>query len=349
MRRGWRIGLSTLAVLAVLDTLAWYFGTAQLAAGTDRWIADARRQGWVVTEQEQKRSRGGWPFAATLAIAAPEIAGGDALLPGGLRWSSQRLVLAVSLFHPTLLALEAAGAQRLRVSGRTELAFTAGALTAGLRLWGGAPALARIRAEAVSGGIAGSGRPQDLRIVRLQLRLSDVSETGAGHLWPSGTLQVSASGIALPGSVQWPLGSLVSELSGTFRLESPPAGATVPAGIEGQAQAWRDAGGKLDAHDVRLRWGPLNLTATASLTLDGRMQPAGTGSADLAGSAATLAALSDAGMITPSLAATAAAMTAFMPRAPGDADAIRLPLRLRDGRVSVAQIPVFEIAEVRWK
>ncbi len=347
MRRGWRIGLSAVAALLVLDTLAWGIAASELAAGADRWIGDARRQGWVVTERE--RVRGGWPFAATLAIAQPEIAGGDALLPGGLRWSSQRLILAVSLFDPTRLALAAEGSQRLRLSGLPDLAFTGAELAASIKLWGGAAALAQIDAAALTGGIAGSRHPQDVQVSALQLRVSAVSDPKTGNAWPSARLEVHAAGIGLPDVVQWPLGAFVSELSGTLDLSSPAAGPTGPSDIESQARAWRDGGGRLNAHDFRLRWGPLNLSATASLTLDRRLQPAGSGSADLAGSGATLAALSGAGVITPGLAATAGAMLAFMPRAPDDADAVRLPFRLQDDTVSVGQIPVFQVRDVRWK
>ncbi len=347
MTRKWLIGLSVVAALAVLDSLAWRIAVAQLATGADRWTADARRQGWVVTEQG--RTSGGWPFAATLAIAGPEITGGDALLPGGLRWSSQRLVLAVAMFHPTRLVLAAAGPQRLHLSGLPELAFTASELAASIKLWGSAPELARINARALAGGIAGSRHPQDVQVENLALRVSAVGDPKTGNAWPSATLEIQAAGIGLPDIVQWPLGALVSELSGTLDLNSPAAGPTGPSDIESQARAWRDGGGRLDAHDFRLRWGPLDLGATASLTLDGRLQPTGSGSADLAGSGATLAALSSASVITPGLAATAGAMLAFMPRAPGNADAVRLPFRVRDDTVSVGQIPLFQFKNVRWK
>ena len=347
MRRPWLIGLAALAALALLDTLAWRVATAQLSTGADRWIADARRQGWVVTEQE--RVRGGWPFAAELAIAGPQVAGGDAMLPGGLRWSAQRLVLAVSVFHPTRLALAALGQQRLRLSGLPDLAFTGARLAASLKLWGSASALAQIDAEAVSGGIAGSRHPDDVQVASLQLRVSAVGEPLTGGAWPSATLAIHAAGIGLPDTGQWPLGALVAELGGTLALHSPSAGPTGPSDLENQARAWRDGGGRLDAHALKLRWGRLGLAADAALTLDRRLQPAGSGNADLSGSQATLAALSGAGVITPGLAATAGAMLAFMPRAPGDASAVRLAFRLRDDIVSVGEIPVFQVKDIRWK
>ena len=347
MRRNWLIGLATLAALALLDMLAWRFASTQLVAGVDRWIADARRQGWVVIAGE--RTQGGWPFAATLAIAAPEITGGDGLLPGGLRWSSQRLAIEVSLFHPTQLVLAAEGQQRLRLSGLPELAFSGATLAASVKLWGGGKELAQINAAAVTGGIAGSRHPDDVQVASLHLRASGVSDPRTGGAWPSATLEMRVAGLALPDVVQWPLGALVSEVSGTLDLRSPAAGPTGPADIEGQARAWRDGGGRLGAHDLQLRWGPLRLSASASLVLDKRLQPAGSGSADLSGSQATLTALSGAGVITPGLAATAGAMLAFMPRAPDDAEAVRLPFRLRDNTVSVGQIPVFQAKDIRWK
>ena len=346
MRRRWLLVPFALAGLALLDTLAWRIGVDQLAAGTDRWIADARRQGWVVTDQG--RAQGGWPFAATLALSFPQIAGGDAQLQGGVRWSAQRLLLAVSLFHPTRLVLQPGGAQRLRVSNLPELAVTWDAFAASVRLWGGAPDLARIDASGVSGGLAGPGHPAGVRIAALHLRLAAPGATRAGN-WPSATLEGHAMGISLPNGARWALGALVSELGATLEVASLPAGLAGGSDAESQARAWRDGGGRLEARDVRLLWGTLRLAATATFTLDRHLQPSGSGTADVAGSGATLGALSQAGVITPGLASTAGAMLAFLPRAPGNADAIRLPLLLQDGSLSVGQIPVMQLGEIRWR
>ncbi len=344
MRRKWLIGL---VALVILDTICWWIVTSQLAATADRWIAQQRRQGWVITEQE--RSRGGWPFAATLTLHQPEVAGGDALLPGGLRWSSQRLLLSVSAFRPTRLAIAAQGQQLLRVSGLPNLAFTAAALAASVKLWGGGAELARIVAAGVSGGIAGSRHKQDFEMGMLDLRLAGVSDPAARDAWPSATLEMRAAGIGLPDVVQWPLGARVAALEGTLELRSPAAGPIGPSDLESQARAWRDGGGQLDARDLRLRWGPSTLRGGASLGLDARLQPAGAGSADLGGSRETLAALAAAGVITPGLASTAGLMLMLLPRAPGDPDAVRLPFQLRDDTLSVGGIPVFALREMRWR
>ena len=92
-------------------------------------------------------------------------------------------MLTVSLFHPTQLALAVFGAQDLRASGLGDIAFSADALSASIRLWGGAPALARIDAAGVSGGVAGSRRPGDVRVAALQVRITAAGDPQVDQAW----------------------------------------------------------------------------------------------------------------------------------------------------------------------
>ena len=347
MTRKWLIAPIILAALAGLDTLLWRVAATQLAAGVDRWTEDAGRQGWVVTQGP--RLLAGWPFAARLVIGKAAITGGVQLVPGGLSWFSQRIVLTVSLFHPTRLQLQAGGQQNVTLSGLPDIAFTGTLLAASIRLWGGGQNLAQLHAAGVSGGLAGSRHTQDVQVAGLDLGLADVDVGGAdaAHAWPSARLDVHASGIGLPDTGQWPLGALVSVLDATLMLKSPAAPASGPGNMQTQARAWRDGGGRLDARNLRLRWGPLDMRATASLGLDARLQPAGAGRADVAGSQATLQALAGGGVITPGLAATGSAVLAFMPQAPDGA--VRLPFILRDSTFSVGNVPVFQMKDLVWR
>ena len=345
------IALCTVAAVLCLDTLAWRIAVAQLEGAADRWMAQARLGGWSVSDQG--RVRGGWPWAATLAFSDVQTEGGDRLMPGGLSWSANRLVLSLALLQPATLGISVFGQQHLRLSHAPWLVFTADRAQAAIKLWGSRVPLAELQADGLEGGLAGSRHPKDVQVAGLSVRLDALA--GAKAAWPPARLDLRAVGIGLPDTGQWALGARVAELSGSVLLTTPgaanpPATPAAPGTPEAerQARAWRDGGGRLAVQDLRLRWGPTQATASAVLGLDGRLQPAGTGQVDLAGSQATLSALASAGVIPSGLAATAGAVLAFMPRVPADPEAVRLPVVLRDNTVSVGQIPIVRFGDVAW-
>ena len=346
MRRRWLAAPALVLCLVAADALAWRLATAQLVAGADRWAVDAARQGWVLTHATQRV--GGWPAAASLVISGVSLAGGEQQIPGGVTWTAQRVELSVSLLRPTRLVIRPEGRQQMRLSGLPDIVFTGARLEASIRLWGQSRELAAVDAVAVAGGLARSRATQDVQIAGLHIGLAEDGDAAPGAAWPSALLDVRATGVGLPDTGQWPLGARVAALGGRFLLASPRGRAVPePGGMAAQAAAWRDGGGHLDASELDLRWGPLALNADASFGLDKRLQPAGTGRADVAGSAATLAALGDAGLIAPGLAATANALLAFMPQAPDGA--VRLGFVLRDNTVSVGQIPLFRVKDIAWR
>jgi hypothetical protein len=350
MRR-WLIAASCLAGLAGADTLLWRFAVGRLDAGLDRWMVQANARGWKVTTGG--RERAGWPFDAVLVVSDIDAVGGDRLLPGGVSWQTSRLALTVSLAHPETLVVRVLGAQLVRLSHAPELIVNADKLSVRVPLAAHVPE-AELDAVALGGGVRGAGHPGDLRIAQLHLYYIDDSAQHPAPTWLSARLEVEAHGIGLPDIGHWPLGGFVSGAGATILLSSPRLyavsgwGTKVSADPEDQARMWRDGGGTLDLHGVHVHWGPLRLQADASLRLDSRLQPSGTGSADVEGSAASLDALAAGGVIPPGLAATAKAVLAVMPVAPDNPNAVRLPFVLRDTTLSVGQIPIVRLNEIVW-
>jgi len=326
----------------IADRMLWLAGTRSLANGLDRWEEQARAQGWKVSETG--RAMSGWPLSASLEVSDLTLAGGDHAVPGGLAWHDGRTVLSVWLDAPFTLSLEPEGQETVRLSHMKTIIFNADHILATVPLWHGADATAELAAQGVTGGLAGSGHPQDVRLESLALHLSLKEGNGGQGTALAGALDFAAHGLGLPDIGRWPLGDTVALISGTVQLSSPNL-----AGVRGgrdEASAWRDGGGVL-LQDVSVRWGPLSLHGDAKLGLDERLQPAGSGTADVRGAADALDALVDAKVIAPGIGATGKAVLSVMPAAPGG-DALRLPFVLHDNTLSVGPIPLARLNDVIW-
>ncbi len=343
--RKWSIWvLAACLCVGLADRALWVAGTRALAGGLDRWEEQARAQGWSVSETGRFVS--GWPFAASLAVSDLKLAGGDHALPGGLDWHAGRTIFSVSLDAPFTLSVEPEGQEVVRLSHMKTIVFNADHLLATVPLWHGADATADLSAQGVTGGIAGSGHPQDVRLesLTLHLRLKAPQAQGlSGAL--TGALDFAARGLGLPDIGRWPLGDTVAAIAGTMQFSSPNL-----AGVRGghdEASAWRDGGGGVSLQDVSLRWGPLGLHGEAQLGLDARLQPAGRGTADVSGAADAIDALVDAKVIAPGIGATGKAVLSVMPAAPGS-DALRLPFGLHDNTLSIGPIPLARLSDINW-
>ena len=334
----WLIAACACAALA--DAAAWMAGTRALSTGLDRWEAQARAQGWSVTEGGRFVS--GWPTAASVTVSDLAVSGGGHIVPGGIAWNSGRTTLSVSLAAPFTLVVQPEGQEMIRLSHMKPFVLNADHILAQVPLLRNADGNVRLEARGVTGGVAGSGHPQDVRLESLVLNLS---------LQPRDTrrlpavLTFAAHGLGLPDIRRWPLGDTITDSGGTLRLSSPELIGRL--NTHDEASAWRDGGGQVSLQNISLRWGPLSLHGEAQLGLDSRLQPTGRGRADVSGAASALDALVDAKVIAPGIGATGKAVLSVMPEAPGG-DGLRLPFVLRDNTVSVGPIPLARLGDVIW-
>ncbi len=349
--RKWLTGLFAGSVLLVAaDTVAWFGATQLLSRGIDRWSGELRRQGWAV--RDSGKSRFGWPFSAAVAVNDFRIAGGARVLPGGLTWQAGRVVVSVSLASPATLCVAPEGQEYLRVLNLPTVVFTADRILATMSVFN--PSAGDLAADGITGGLLGSGHPQDVQVeqvaVHAAAQLGDNKPPTGVHAREGGGLQalleLRVSGIQLPDSGKWPLGATVARAGGIVGVTSPSL-PDLGQDIAQQAVAWRQGGGAVTLRDVALRWGPLTLHGAAQLGLDSRLQPSGSGTADVGGTAAALDALVDAGLVQPGMGVTAKAVLGAMAQLPADG-AVRLPFVLRDNTISVGQIPLARLNDVVW-
>lgn len=344
MRRRQKLWITLLAapfLLLAADTLVWRIAAGKLEDGLAAWEAAQRAAGWTV--QHGPPVRGGWPLAATLSIPAMSLAGRGPADPGELAWSADMLVLRVTLRQPGLLEVAPGGRQRLRLAGNAEVPFTATRLRLAFPLrvepW---PAFADIVADDLHADmpIGGDAGVQSLRL-HLDLR------SGAQSGEPALAFSLEAEAISPPPGVARLLGPRIANLEVDGTLNGPvPAGRTLGE----QAAAWRDGGGSLEIQHLALVWGPLDLTASATLALDDQLQPMGAGTARLVGYAETLDALAAHAAISRSAATATKAVLSLMAHNPEDGSPpdVEVPLTLQYRTLSMRQVPLVRLPEVDW-
>jgi len=326
-----------------LDWLGCRLLLNRMQATYETWRQSVESQGWHV--ESGTPAGGGFPFGATLKIPSLALSGGQALVPGGLDWHAQRVMLIVSLLHPFRLAVAPQGQQVIRAAGGQTVVLNADELMAQVPLGRGKPDHIRIVASDVTAGLQKSGNPQDVRIAWMELQLEAARGDAART---SLALEIKARGVGLPDKGRWPLGATITRLEADISLASPALSGQAPAE---QARAWRDWGGKLNVSRLALKWGPLDMTGSALLGLDKTLQPAGTGQAQMRGWAAALDALANGGTLPVGVAQTAKAMLGLMVSVPGEnggEPAVTLPMTLKDSQVSVGSIPLLRLRPVRW-
>lgn len=328
-----------LALLAAGHALLWFWLGNRLEEGFAAWAAARRAQGWQV--EHGPPQRGGWPFAATLALPQFRLEGAAAT------WQAESLVLRLSPPRLDRLGLEARGRQSLRL-GLVDFPFTAGRLTASLPIENSTlPSEAVVQAELLRVGTpAGEAGIGDARL-EFHSRLT------AAKGEPALALRLAANQVALPPAlaeaspIVAQLGPSLDRLAADLSLTGPLPPGGNPAR---SAAAWRDGGGTLELHSLDLRWGRVSAAAMATMTLDEGLQPMGAGTLRLAGGGEVLDAAASAGLLTPRAATTARTVLALLSRTPpeGGPPRIEVPLSLEDRVLALGGFPLAQLPRWTW-
>jgi len=330
-----------LAVLAgVAHTFAWLWLTGALTVGFSDWVTQQRARGWDV--EHATPERGGWPFAARLTVPDFRLAGSTATLRQGFTWRAGQIALTVAPPHLDRLSITAEGPQRLTSGGLT-LPYTADRLRILLPL---DPTPPPRPTEFLLEGLDATGPEGPVTASRI---LAVISPEHGGP--EAGVhLHLTASQIVLPpGQAAHPFGRTIESATADAVLTGPPPSPIPMTAVE-RAEAWRDAGGRLELQDVALRWGPLIGALRMTLQLDDALQPQGDGRLVLERPAEAVGAVAAARMIDARAATGAQAMLALLARVPegGGAPQVDVPVALERGTLSLARIPLLRVPHVAW-
>lgn len=339
MRR-WLWIAAVLILIVAGDAALWWYATRRLEAGLSDWVAAERAAGWQVSVAD--RRTGGWPFAAALVLHHVAVNGGPRLAGDAIAWQSDRVILRLAIYRPTILRIDASGGGRVRVAGGPDLPYSAGRLVVGVPLWAAKPPdSAAIFADALTAGPPG----QSVTIDHLTAHVSAAPEAIAGE--PAVSISLSASGIGLPPKPDWPLGHRIASFATNAVIGGPLPG---KGGLSERAVTWRDDGGTLHIRALRAVWGPLHLRATATLQLDPDLQPAGTGSVTMVGYRATADALATHGVMTQGGAVAAKALLSLIAETPasGGPSEVTVPLTLQHRTLSMRAVPLVRLPALDW-
>lgn len=342
MRR--RLGAGVLGILALLAagyTAWWYVLSRRVEAGFAAWTAARRAEGWTVSVGASRLA--GWPISAGIELSPVRVAGGVPQLPVEVHWEAASLELGVAPFHPAALVVTPEGEQRLGGPGGP-----AWALTGTLR---GVVPLDR----------AGPPWPMDLIAESVQV---SPAQGGAGaligratahsELDPSAPAASSALAVTfdvqridLPPGRPWPLGEHIATVAGEAAISGPVGQGDAPAAW---GEAWRAAGGTVMLRQGTLQWGPLDASARARASLDAALQPMAEGTARITGWPQALDVLAAHHVIPDSAALTAKAVVSLLADTPpgGGPSVLTAPFSVRDGVLSVRQIPLARVPPLNW-
>jgi hypothetical protein len=342
MRRGRWILLAAVPVALLFgDIVYWRLAVRQLERGYHQWVTETVRLGWTVTADGIET--GGWPMAATLTLRNAAVHGPLPDLPDGVRWRAEGLEMRLALLSPRTLDIAAHGRQQLRVGDQPAIDITADALNAVLPLRPDEPPDSiDLQASQLT---ARQGGADATTIGLLRGRAALAPQAAEGE--PAIDFTLSAEAIRLPASRSWALGSIISSLAieGVIHGPWPASG-----GLAARAAGWRDGGGSLEIQHFALGWGPLGLSATATLALDDQLQPMGAGNSHIVGYAAALDALSAKGLLSRSAATAAKAVLSLLAGTPADGEpaTVDVPLTLQYRTLSMRQVPLVRLPELDW-
>jgi len=311
-----------------------------LAAGAEAWVGARRDQGQKAAYDHIEIR--GFPYRVTLEIDRPRIGGRT----GDLAWRWQAEFLS-AYFQPWNLnhaIFVTEGAQTVawrRGDRRGQVRLTARDTRASL-VTDPAGRVLRYALDIQNGGadIAGVGQAAFDR-----LQLTGRNNTGENQARPAGSFDFGAraDGVTLPPGWPMALGQAVKLVRFVARLDPP-----VPASPARQDIArWRDDGGVVEVSGLEITWGPLAVVGEGSLTLDGKMRPAGAFSTRLKGHDATLDALNRAGLLSSGAALTAKAALGLLSKHDQDGEPyVPAPVTAQGGRLYLGPVPILPLAPI---
>jgi hypothetical protein len=166
-----------------------------------------------------------------------------------------------------------------------------------------------------------------------------------GHADQMMALAVEASQIKLPRAVG-PLGDAIDELD----FAATEKGAIPSGKLAGALTAWRDAGGKIELDNLRLKWGALDATATGTIALDQELQPTGGFSGAILGYDQILTALVQNGQMRASDAGLARiALSLLAKTGPDGKPEIRTVFTIQNGQMFLGPAKLGRVPRITWE
>ena len=340
------------AVLVLAAAYSWYwFAMAdRIAQGFDEWAAKRRAEGMIV--EYSNFAVTGFPLrmqpeAANLHLAAPGAEPAwewrtPHLIANVLPYNLNHVVLTLQQPQDVTFRVNGGEAQRYQLisaSTRASLILSHGKI---------ARAALETREGVLSGGGLTAG-PLALEHGQLHARLDMPVEETPDPRSPEPPklmeLALELENLTYEGFLKPVLGAKLTRLDFNGVIEGEAPASPGVAGI----REWRDAGGIAQITKFNIGWGPLNLSATGTLTLDGQDRLLGSMIAKLRGHEALIQSMQDAGKLDADAASAARLALGIIAMAAGATAGnssesqdhkgeFSLPLTLQDGEMQLGPL-----------
>jgi hypothetical protein len=333
-----RIGMLLSALLVVAAAVhggAWWLLGNVVVASIDGVGPDGERV------RHDGLVRGGWPFRAGVTITRPELSRPVMGPMPALTLAAMQAEAGVQLAAPREATVTFRCPCRVAFPGTPGAApadIEAGALVLSFRVEPGTPPR-RWQLDGEDVTIAQAGEAVEVASLRLTGEHDEAARARQ-------TVAFALGGVRLGPAAEVPFGRVIRTAMGEVVVSG-----TLPPGPDAEAalRAWRADDGQIELRRLAIAWGPLALSAGATLALDRALQPVGTGTIRVTNWRPVLDAVGSAGLLDrQALALARLALTAVSRPAPGGGSMVELPVALEERTLTAARIPIARLPEIAW-
>jgi hypothetical protein len=336
MRRIGMVLAALLAVGAAAHGVAWWLLGSAVVAGIEGTGPEGERV------RHDGLARGGWPLRAGVTIARPQLHHPATGILPAMTLAAVSAEAGVQLAAPREATVTFRCPCRVAFPGTPGAApadIEAGVLVLSFRVEPAAPPR-RWQLDGEDVTIEQAGEAVQLASLRLTGERDEAARS------PRQTVAFTLGGVRLGPAAEVPFGRVIRTATGEVAVSG-----ALPPGPDTEAalRAWRADDGRIELRRLAIAWGPLALSAGATLALDRGLQPIGVGTLRIANWRPALEAVGNAGLIDrQALALVRLALTAVARPAPGGGSMVELPVALEERTLTAARIPIARLPEIAW-
>ncbi len=322
-------------------TLGWFYLAHRLQNRVELLVQQGQQKGWQVTYQDLRVT--GYPFQLNVIVDKLEVS-----YKGIIKsWVDGQMSFSAALWRPQQITSWAGGKHHVTLSLLTDNIVHCEGEGFMMQLPALDPKEFEFSYENLNLFIADKLVAEVGAIDMSVKRFSEEADTDKDEGALMG-LTFSLEELSLPALAKVPFGQAIDQIKLQATLNGDLTGETIRQGL----QSWYESNGTVEVANMTLKWGPLELVAEGTTSLDDNLQPMAAFSARLSGLDKTLQAFVDAGWMDQKIARLTRLGLGFLFETMEGADETtqhRLPVTLQNGQFFLGPIAVSKVPQVSWE